>query len=126
MINDCSTDGSSKICRNLSKKYSFVKALHHKKNCGVGISRNDGIRISSGKYLIFLDSDDSLFKNSLLGLEKFIISKTNPDIVVVRYKKATFPHSNYKLIKNNQNETKNSEKSGKPAEFVDFPAIFCH
>ena len=125
LINDCSTDKTNKICRNLSKNYSFIKTINHKKNFGVGISRNDGIRNSQGKYLIFLDSDDSLFNNSLLGLEKFILHKSNPDVIVVRYKKDTFPHSNYKLIKYNQNGTKNSEKFINYLNRTKFPFADC-
>ena len=46
----------------------------HKRNQGIGISRNDGIHISSGQYIIWLDSDDSLYPKSLYNLEKTIKS----------------------------------------------------
>ena len=70
LVNDCSTDKSGKICNFFQKKYSFIKVLHHKKNVGVGISRNNAICIARGKYLIFLDSDDGLLNGSIQGLEK--------------------------------------------------------
>ena len=44
----------------------------NKNNMGVGKSRNRGIKMAKGKYLIFLDSDDSLFKKSLFNLQKLI------------------------------------------------------
>ena len=53
LIDDCSNDESKKICSKLREKYSFIKFLRHKKNQGVGISRNDGIHISNGKYIVF-------------------------------------------------------------------------
>ena len=59
---------------------------------------------------IFLDSDDSLLSGSLQGLEQVIKDKSYPDVIILRYKKATFPHSNYKLIKDNEKETQNPEK----------------
>ena len=101
LINDGSTDRSKEICNSYKKKYNFIKVLHHKKNCGVATSRNNGIRISNGKYIIFLDSDDELFSRSLNGLEKIIKTKKNPDVIIGKYIKKTFPYSNYKLIKAN-------------------------
>ena len=64
LINDYSTDKSLKICNFLEKTNKSIKVIHHKKNLGVAQSRNDGIRASGGKYLIFLDSDDYLQKKS--------------------------------------------------------------
>ena len=31
LVDDCSTDRSSKICNFFRKKYSFIKVLHNKK-----------------------------------------------------------------------------------------------
>ena len=125
LVDDCSTDQSSKICDFYKKKYSFIKVLHYKKNCGVGPCRNNGIRISKGKYLIFLDSDDSLLPGSLKGLEKIIKEKSNPDVIVLRYKKATFPQTNYKLIKDNEKENKVAEKLINYLNETKFPFADC-
>ena len=125
LVNDCSTDKSGKICNFFQKKYSFIKVLHHKKNVGVGISRNNGICIARGKYLIFLDSDDGLLNGSIQGLEKVIKNKTNPDVIIARYKKATFPQSNYKLIKDNEKDTKKTEKLINYVNKTKFPFSDC-
>lgn len=125
LVDDCSTDRSSKICNFFRKKYSFIKVLHNKKNYGVGICRNEGIKISKGKYLIFLDSDDSLFSGSLQGLEQVIKDKSYPDVIILRYKKTTFPHSNYKLIKDNEKETQNPEKLINYVNKTKFPFADC-
>jgi len=61
-INDCSTDKSFKILKKFKDK---IKIINNKKNLGVGLSRNKGIKKSNGDYLIFLDSDDMLVKNTL-------------------------------------------------------------
>jgi glycosyltransferase involved in cell wall biosynthesis len=101
LVNDCSTDGSKKICNFYKKKFNFIKVINNNKNLGVGYSRNIAIKAAKGKYIVFLDSDDNLLKNSLNNLEKFIIEKSSPDVIPIRYKKITFPQNNDKFIKDN-------------------------
>ena len=57
------------------KKYPFIKIIKNKTNLGVGISRNKALKRASGEFLIFLDSDDELFDNSLTGLSRAIKKK---------------------------------------------------
>lgn len=59
LINDGSIDDSGEICDEYAQRDSRVKVLH-KKNEGQGIARNIGIKMSTGIYLTFLDSDDYL------------------------------------------------------------------
>ena len=61
-----------KICSFYKKKFSFIKLINNKINHGVGYCRNQAIKNAKGKYIVFLDSDDELIKNSLNKLEKFI------------------------------------------------------
>lgn len=64
-IDDGSTDNSSKILQEYSKfdeRFVIIK----QKNQGSGNSRNKGIKISKGKYITFLDSDDLYFDNFAL------------------------------------------------------------
>lgn len=56
IVDDGSTDGSSQIC-DMYDKYNFVKVFH-KKNGGLSDARNFGIDKCSGKYILFVDSDD--------------------------------------------------------------------
>ena len=72
LINDCSSDKSSEICQKYKNNYNFINLINHKKNLGVAKTRNNGIKNSKGKYLVFLDSDDYLYNNSLKNLEKLI------------------------------------------------------
>ena len=58
VIDDCSTDGSLKILKELSEKDSRVKILLNKRNSGAAVSRNYGLREAKGKWIAFLDSDD--------------------------------------------------------------------
>lgn len=60
VIDDGSTDGSIDII----KEYD-VKLLNSNR-LGAGGTRNKGIDIAKGKYIILLDSDDYLYKNDIL------------------------------------------------------------
>ena len=99
LINDCSTDGSKEICDSY-KNNKNVKIIHNRINLGAGLSRNKGIKASKGKYLIFLDSDDFLFKNTLRNIEK-VIQKKSVDLIITRFKAEEPPYSNDYLFKKN-------------------------
>lgn len=60
IINDGSNDNTYKII-NTYKKYN-VK-IYNNTNHGVSYSRNYGIQHASGKYIMFVDSDDKLKEN---------------------------------------------------------------
>ncbi len=84
IINDCSTDNSSKIINRIKKinqKFEF-KIINNKRNMGVAFSRNIGLNYAMGDYIIFLDSDDYLEKNSLSFISKKIISNNHPDLIL--------------------------------------------
>lgn len=70
MVNDGSTDASAGICKEYADKYEDMK-LVSQPNGGLSAARNTGIGECSGKYIVFLDSDDWL---SPLAVEK--ISET--------------------------------------------------
>lgn len=56
--------------KNKSKKK--IKVIYNKKNLGAGLSRNKGIKNSKGKYIAFLDSDDTWHKHKLLKQINFM------------------------------------------------------
>lgn len=62
IINDGSTDKSLQICEMYSKQYDCIK-IYSQENKGVSVARNLGIKKSSGKYIMFLDSDDYYVDN---------------------------------------------------------------
>ena len=57
LVDDGSTDGSGEIADKYKKKYKNVRVIH-KANGGLSSARNEGIRHSSGEWLVFIDSDD--------------------------------------------------------------------
>lgn len=66
-INDGSTDNSSEILKEYQEKDNRIVVISQK-NKGPGITRNKGIKIAKGEYIICLDSDDFYYKKD--GLEK--------------------------------------------------------
>ena len=57
LINDGSTDGSRNICDEYAAKDCRIKVIH-KQNGGVASARNAGLKIATGEYIAFVDSDD--------------------------------------------------------------------
>jgi glycosyltransferase involved in cell wall biosynthesis len=84
LVNDCSTDKSGEIAEAYASRYDFVTVLHHEKNLGVSISRNDGIGQARGSYVLFIDSDDRIFDGSLIGLKQLAEDKPGTDVIICR------------------------------------------
>ncbi len=58
LVEDCSPDDSWLVCQSLAKKYPNVVCHQNKRNRGVSYTRNQGLDLATGKYLLFTDSDD--------------------------------------------------------------------
>ena len=81
LVDDGSTDDSGKICDEY-KRIDERVVTKHQKNAGCSEARNTGLRLASGEYLLFLDSDDLWTDHEALK-EIFVIIKHNPMIDVV-------------------------------------------
>lgn len=71
VVNDGSTDRSLQICEEIARKDSRIR-LFSTENSGVSHARNLGIKEATGKWMMFLDSDDYLVENCLSILEQNI------------------------------------------------------
>lgn len=81
VVNDKSSDKSLKIINKWKKKnQNYIKLINNKKNIGVSEARNLGIKKSKGKYLQFIDGDDSLITKNFKFLDKYL--KTNIDLFI--------------------------------------------
>ena len=57
LVDDASTDSSPAMCDKAAEADPRIKVIH-KFNEGAGMARNAGLRIATGEYIGFLDSDD--------------------------------------------------------------------
>lgn len=57
LVDDGSTDGSGQICDDYAQKDARIKVIH-KKNGGNTSARKAGLRVATGAYVQFVDSDD--------------------------------------------------------------------
>lgn len=79
LINDGSKDKSIDICKKYENKDSRIKIID-KKNEGAAATRNLGIDVSKGEYIMFVDSDDYIDKKLV---EASIIQNQKNDYDVV-------------------------------------------
>lgn len=64
IIDDGSTIETSKKCDEWSKKDCRIRCIH-KKNEGLGMTRNAGINEANGEYIVFFDTDDYVEYNMI-------------------------------------------------------------
>lgn len=57
LVDDGSPDGCPAICDQLATEDNRIKVLH-KPNGGLSDARNAGLKIATGDYIVFMDSDD--------------------------------------------------------------------
>lgn len=79
LINDGSTDKSGLIVDDLAAVDRRIKAVH-KKNGGVSSARNVGLEMSSGEYIMFVDSDDWV-DESMVEIMSHALKRERVDMV---------------------------------------------
>lgn len=81
-INDGSTDDSLNILESYAKKDNRI-IIFNQENFGLSVARNNGIKLSQGEYVYFIDSDDYLELNTLEELYKMSTSM-NLDLLIFK------------------------------------------
>lgn len=96
LINDGSTDDSGRICDSYAEKDKRI-IVKHNQNHGVSYSRNYGMDIATGEWLMFIDSDDTIEINTLDTCIKYI--NTDYDLIMygLQLKKMNTVLSKYPL-----------------------------
>lgn len=59
-VDDASRDGSAEILKKYEEKDTRIIAVYHDTNLSTSQARKDAVKLSTGKYLMFVDGDDSL------------------------------------------------------------------
>lgn len=91
LINDGSSDNSLEICKRYNKKDNRIKIIDFEKNFGYPHAINEGIKSSSGDYIVFIDSDDYITDNFIESLMK------NTKKYVLTFCNDTLPEGEYSI-----------------------------
>lgn len=111
LVNDGSIDHSKEICNELVENEKNIRVIHQE-NQGPSVARNNGIKVSQGRYIIFLDADDNIPKNMFQLLYDSINTK-NTDLAIGEYNVCTLYDEK---IKNNiTTKTPLNDMNGKEA-----------
>ena len=84
LVDDGSPDRSPEICDLYAKKDKRIKVIH-KSNGGLVSARKAGIDIATGKYCLFVDSDDWIDECTIEKLNNYITEYGNVDLIKFRY-----------------------------------------
>lgn len=84
LVDDGSPDKCGKICDEYREKDLRVHVIH-KENGGLSDARNIGIKNATGKYIVFIDSDDWIHPN-MIEILFYEIQKSNADISMCMFK----------------------------------------
>ena len=89
IVADEGSDRTVELCHEWGEKDSRIRVIDNKRRIGLGAARNLGTRLASGKYVMYLDSDDWYADYCVETLLKIIISNKTPiaaysDIYFVR------------------------------------------
>jgi len=73
VVDDASTDNTQEVlARYLSEHGERIRYIRRETNGGAGAARNDGIRVSTGEFIAFLDSDDLYLPARLHAAVEFL------------------------------------------------------
>lgn len=85
-INDASTDCSLNILQTYEKKDNRVKVLEMPLNSGSAKARNAGLRVATGDFVAFVDSDDWVSTDAFEQIYNTFISFPKTDSVLFHVK----------------------------------------
>ena len=77
IVDDGSIDNTEEVLRNYEKDERIK--YYKKENSGVADTRNYGVKMATGEYIIFVDSDDYISHDLLKDIEPFILQ--NIDLI---------------------------------------------
>lgn len=115
LVDDGSPDKCGKMCDDYAAQDERIKVIH-KENGGQADARNQGIKISAGKYIMFVDSDDYLSTDALEKLSQS--TQENCDIIVMDaiceggYKRVVHHVGRYKSVFSGSEYLKAAYKTG--------------
>ena len=101
IVDDCSTDDSAKIVKEMAADDVRIRLIRLDKNSGPAVARNRGIEEANGRYIAFLDSDD-----------RWLPDKLQKQLAFMNEKGAVLSFSGYYII---------DEESGERIKKIEVP-----
>ena len=90
LVDDGSTDRSSEICDSWAEKDPRV-TVAHQANGGVSIARNRGLDMTTGEYILWVDSDDYIAPETVEIMMQTAL-QNHADMVICDFAKGTDDH----------------------------------
>ena len=87
LVDDCSSDKSLEVAKNLAMNNPKIKVFAHKKNQGKGAALKTGFQYATGDYIGIQDADDEYSPNDYLKLIKPILDNKADVVYGSRYLK---------------------------------------
>lgn len=86
LVDDASPDNCGDICEEYAANHAHFMVFHQPVNKGLSAARNLGIKHATGKYLMFVDSDDWVHEDFCKNAYEYAESH-QADLVMFNYKK---------------------------------------
>lgn len=102
VYDDESKDSTGNVVKSIED--NRIKYVYSNVNVGLGQARNNAFCMAEGKYILYLDADDTLYENDTLTKIYNVMERENPDLAYfgVQY----IGGSNKKYIPDSENSTK--------------------
>lgn len=84
LVDDCGTDNSIEVAKNYVKDYHgniIFTFLTHDRNRGQSAARNTALKYATGKYVFFLDGDDTIPSDSIEALMTIAVKYPEADFI---------------------------------------------
>lgn len=85
VVDDGSTDHTEEVMKEIITEHghniSYIKQVNGER----AAARNTGLKQAKGAYVLFFDSDDTLYTNHLEIVKKYIEENNQPEFLHVRY-----------------------------------------
>lgn len=85
IVDDGSTDHTETVVSGLIAELSISIRYIRQPNSERAAARNNGLKQASGDYVLFFDSDDTLYPNHLSTARAYILDNNRPEFMHLRY-----------------------------------------